>query len=236
MNYSVTQLSQLTAVPTVGGTYQITGDTLESIDVGSTTLRTYGQTLGGILIAAIHTAVAVVVYTAIADVVLVHQVYDIHDSLWVVSGITVNLHIEDVTATGQVVIWSLDLSLVLDGALVVNRHVVRVGIVCLVCHALDLAETLLVDTGEAAREALSWGSEDGIVVLIAVAELVGLLLHGADDTETELLSLVALAVVLATEGNQTLCQADESDTERTLVDDWCDGVVWTEGRGTVPEA
>ena len=110
---AVIQLCQFCLVPTLGSTNQITSNTLQAIDVLATALWTYAQLLLCILIAAGHTAVAVVVYRAVADVVLIEQIYYIHNSLWVVRSIAVNLHIEDVTATSKLVIWSLNLSLML---------------------------------------------------------------------------------------------------------------------------
>ena len=119
MDNSVIQLCQFRAVPTLGCTYEVTSDTLQAVNLCRLASWTLLQLLLGILIAAIHTAVAVVVHRAVADVVLVEKVYDIHNRLWVVSCVTVNLHIEDVTTTSQCVVWCLNLSLVLWRAAVI---------------------------------------------------------------------------------------------------------------------
>lgn len=62
MHDSVVEFGNLTAIPTIGSTYQITRDTLENIDIMRVANRTFGQTFSCILISAIHAAVAIVVY------------------------------------------------------------------------------------------------------------------------------------------------------------------------------
>ena len=64
-----------------------------------------------ILIAAVHTTVTVVVHGTIAHVELVHHIHYAHDDLGIMCSITVDLHVEDVSATCQIVIRSLDLGL-----------------------------------------------------------------------------------------------------------------------------
>ena len=111
MCHAIIQLRQLTTVPAVGGTHQITRDTLEFVDVGRAAFRAALQMVVGILVAAVHTTVTVVVHAAIAHVQLVHHIHHAHDYLWVVGGIAVNLHVEDMSATGHLMIGSLNLGL-----------------------------------------------------------------------------------------------------------------------------
>ena len=59
---AVVQLSQLTTVPTVGGSNKIAGDALQFVDVRTSALRTNFQIGLSIFVAAVHTAVAVVVH------------------------------------------------------------------------------------------------------------------------------------------------------------------------------
>ena len=73
--HSVAELSEFASVPTACGTYEVASDALELVDVFTTAVRTFAQSLLGILKSAVHTAVAVVVYGTVADVVLVHQVH-----------------------------------------------------------------------------------------------------------------------------------------------------------------
>ena len=109
MHYAVVKFCQFAAVPTVGGTYEVTGDTLERVDVMSVTNGAFGETFGCVLVAAVHTTVAVVVDRTVADVVLVHEVHDVHDSLRVLRSIAVDLDVEDMSAEGECVVRSLDL-------------------------------------------------------------------------------------------------------------------------------
>lgn len=62
MYHAVAELGELAAVPTACGTYEVTCDALELVDVLSTAVRTLYKTLLCVLISAVHTAVAVVVY------------------------------------------------------------------------------------------------------------------------------------------------------------------------------
>ena len=62
MSYTVVKLSQLATVPAVGSTYEVTGDALQLVDVVASALRTNFQVGVSILVAAVETAVAVVVY------------------------------------------------------------------------------------------------------------------------------------------------------------------------------
>lgn len=149
MHHAVMKLCKLSAVPSLGSTYKVACDALESVDISAATLRTFSQAFSSILISAMHTAVAVVVHRSVADVVLIHEVHDVHDSLRVVGSIAIDLYIEDVSASSQVVVRSLNLCLVAWRAMVVYWYVVRVCIVILVCHSWDEAELLLVKLGEA---------------------------------------------------------------------------------------
>ena len=97
MYHSVSQFGELATVPTVGGSYKVASYALQFVDVVAVAFWALMQVFGSILIAAVHAAVAVVVHRAVANVVLVHQVNDIHNCLGVVGGVTVNLYIEDVT-------------------------------------------------------------------------------------------------------------------------------------------
>ena len=112
MYNSVVEFSQFGIIPTVGGTYEIACDALEPVNIVRVAFRTFLQVGRRILIAAVHASVAVVVYRAIADVVLVHEVDDIGYGLGVVSGIAVDFHIEYMTAACEFVIRRLDLGLV----------------------------------------------------------------------------------------------------------------------------
>ena len=104
MYYPVVQFGEFGLVPTVGGSYQVAGDALQFVDVGAAAFRTNFQLRGGVFVSAFQAAVAVVVHRAVTDVVPVHHIYYTHDDLGVVGGVAVNLHVEDVSAAGQVVV------------------------------------------------------------------------------------------------------------------------------------
>lgn len=147
---TVVQLCQLGLVPTVGGTHEVTRDALETVNVVAAATWTLVHNLFGILVTAIHATVACVVYRTVTDVELVHHVHDVHHGLGVVCGIAVYLYVEDMAATGQCMVWSLYLRFVQGRAPVVDRHMVGVGVIVLVCYAGYDAVLLLVELGKAA--------------------------------------------------------------------------------------
>lgn len=144
MYNSVVEFSQFGIIPTVGGTYEIACDALESVNIVRVAFRTFLQVGRRILIAAVHASVAVVVYRAIAYVVLVHEIDDIGYGLRIVSGVAVYLHVEYMTASGEFVIRGLNLGLVSGRAVVVDRHMIGISVVYLVGDTLDDAESLAV--------------------------------------------------------------------------------------------
>ena len=110
---AVIELGQFRAIPTLGGTYKVARDALQLVYMGTTTLGTSGEFLVCIFVSTLHATIAIVIHRAVTNVVLVHEIDDIHDSLRVVGSIAINLNIEDVSATSEVVIGSLDLGLML---------------------------------------------------------------------------------------------------------------------------
>ena len=148
MDNTVVQLRELGIVPSSCGANEIACDSLELVDVPAVAVRTFLKVFIGILVAAVHTAVSVVVYGTVAYIVSVHKVYYSHDSLRVVCGVTVDFHIEDMSSTGKIVVRSLYLSLVLRCTFVVYGDVVGVGIVFLVRNSRKDTEFLPVKSGE----------------------------------------------------------------------------------------
>ena len=59
---AVAELGELAAVPAAGRADEVAGDALELVDVLSAAVRALGEVLLGVLEAAVHAAVAVVVH------------------------------------------------------------------------------------------------------------------------------------------------------------------------------
>ena len=97
MNHAVVKFGEFAGVPTIGSANEVTCDTLKGIDVVAMAMRTLGKTVSGIFIAAVEAAVAIMVDGAVANVVFVHKVHNLHYSLRVMGCITIDLYIEDVT-------------------------------------------------------------------------------------------------------------------------------------------
>ena len=113
MDDAVIKFCQFRAVPTLGSAYKVASNALQFIDIGTTALGTSDKFLLSIFVTTIHASVTVVIDRAIAYVVLVHEVNDIHNSLRIVGSVSINLNIENMSATSEVVIWGLNLGLVL---------------------------------------------------------------------------------------------------------------------------
>ena len=62
VHHAVAELGELAAVPAAGRADQVAGNALELVDVLSAAVRALGEALLGILEAAVHAAVAVVVH------------------------------------------------------------------------------------------------------------------------------------------------------------------------------
>lgn len=124
MGDAVTQLRKFCPVPSVRRADKIASDALEAVKMRAATLGAFLQVSIRTLISTIHATVPVVVDRAVAHVVLVHQVYKVHDGLRVVRGVAINLDVEDMTSARQLVVWRLDACLMCSAALIVYRHVV----------------------------------------------------------------------------------------------------------------
>ena len=138
----------------------------------------------GILIAAIHTAITVMVHATIAHIQLVHHVNNAHDNLWIVGGIAVDFDIENMTATRHLVIRSLDFGLMSRTTFIINGHMVRISIVIAVGDAGDDAELLAVTLGKLTTQAFGRCCKHGLVMMIALAEVVDALSHIAHNLQS----------------------------------------------------
>ena len=149
VNHAVTEFCKFSSVPAACGTHEVACDALKLVDVLSTAVRTLGEILLCILESAVHTTVAVVVDRTISDVIFIHKVNNVHYRLRIVCGISVNLDIEYVSAAGECVVRTFNLSLVLRSTFIIYWHVVGVGVIVLVSNARDDSEFLLVAPCEA---------------------------------------------------------------------------------------
>ena len=93
------------------------------------------------------------------------------------SRVAVDLHIEDMSAAGHLMIGSLHLGLMTGGTLIVDGHMVGVGVIVTIRHSRNLAELLPVLLRELATESLCGCSQYGVVVMVLLAEVVDALTH-----------------------------------------------------------
>ena len=173
VNHAVVKFGKLGVVPAVCRSDKIACDALQAVDDVRMTAGTFLQICRRVLIAALHAAVTVVVYRAVADVVFVHQVNDIGYGFRIVGGVAVYFHIEYVTAARHLVVRSLDFRFMAGRAVVVNGDMIGVGVIDFVSDTLDYAERLAVFGRKFAGQAFGRCGENGEVVVISFGELVG---------------------------------------------------------------
>ena len=101
MDYSVVEFGKLGIVPAVGSPDKVAGDALKTVDCPAAAMRAFLKICRGILVAAIHAAVTVVVDRTITYVITIHQVYYITYCFGVMGCIAVDLDIEDMSSAGE---------------------------------------------------------------------------------------------------------------------------------------
>ena len=118
---TVFEFRKLAAVPPVGGAYKITCYALKRVYVGGMTLRAFLKTLRSVFVTAIKASVPVMVDRPVTYVIFVHKIHDAHDGLRIMGGVSVYLHIEDMSRTFVSVIRTFYLSLMLRSAMEIHR-------------------------------------------------------------------------------------------------------------------
>ena len=94
---TVVKFCEFCIVPTVGGADKISGDALQTVDSGAVAMRAFFEVGRRVFISAYHTTVAIVVYRTVSNIVFIHQVNNIGNRFRIVSGISVDFDIEDMT-------------------------------------------------------------------------------------------------------------------------------------------
>ena len=151
-------------------------------------------------------------------------------------GITVDLDIEDMSTACQIMIRCLHLGLMARRTFIVDRHMIGVRVIIAIRYTRNDTKLLAVLLRELASKTLCRCGEYGVVVVILIAELVHTVAHIGDNLQSQLLCLLALAMVLTNESHKALCQSNEADTQRTLIDDALDGIGRSQFLCTYPEA
>lgn len=98
VDHAVIQLGEFGIVPSVRRSDEIACYALELVYVVTAAFRTFVEILFGILIAAVHAAVAVVVDGTITYVVFVHKIDNVGNGFGIMGGVPVYLDIKNVSA------------------------------------------------------------------------------------------------------------------------------------------
>ncbi len=235
MNDAVVEFGEFCLVPAVGCSDEIACYTLQAVDGMAAAVGACLEFGRCVFITAVHASVAGVVDRAVADVILVHEVYNRGNGVGIVGCVAVDFHIENVSAAGQGMVGCFYFGFVAWRAVVVDGYMVGVGVVDFVGYTGNVAECLAVFGRELAGETFGRCGKNGEVVLVALAEIVHAATHVANNPQTEGLCFFAFAVMFADEGDEAFGKADEADTECALVDYRLDGVFGGESTAAVPQ-
>ena len=80
-------------------------------------------------------------------------------------------------------IWCLNLCFFEGRTLIVNWYVVTIGIVVTIGNSRNNAKLLAVLFGKLTAQAFCWRSQDGVVVVVLIAELVSSVTHISNNLQ-----------------------------------------------------
>ena len=84
------------------------------------------------------------VYGTVPHVVFIHEIYDLHDGLFIVCSVTVNLDIEYMSTGGQFMIRSFDFCFVSRRAMIIYRNMIGIGVIFFIRYPRYDTECLAV--------------------------------------------------------------------------------------------
>ena len=79
MNDTIIKFRQLCMIPTVCRSHQITRNPLKPVYLFATAMRTGIESGRSIFIAALHTAVTIMVYRSVTDIIFIHHIDNSHN-------------------------------------------------------------------------------------------------------------------------------------------------------------
>lgn len=226
---AVAEFGALGVVPVVDGADEVAGDAADAFKVtlavvlGAAALWAFIADDAGV--AADGITVDRMVDRAVADSGFLHAADSVFKRLKIRLSVAVKLDIADVSAVGEGVVWSFPFDLVEGGELVVNRDMEAVRIIRTVGDAFYDAVFLRVDADEAAGKSFRRSRDKREVEPVFLGCFIGALAHETDDLETQILSVVRFAVVLADERLEGFGKTDETDGKGAVLERFGDAVV-----------
>ena len=80
------------------------------------------------------------IYATITDVVLIHKVYNLHDCFFIMGRVTINLDVKNMSAASELMIGSFNFRLMARRAVIVDRDMVGISVIILICYPFYYAE------------------------------------------------------------------------------------------------
>lgn len=172
MSDPIIQFSQFRLIPAICRTDQISGNPLQAIDMMSSAIGAFFQTVGRVFMSTIHTAVTVVIDRTIPHIIAVHHVYHRHNRIRIVGCISIDLYIEDMPSAGQIMVRSFYFCFMPGTASIIDRHMIRVRVIFPVGHSRDDSETLFILLSESPAQSFGRSSQYTIIVLPALRKFI----------------------------------------------------------------
>ena len=222
---AVVLLGALCVVEVVERADQVSGDAADALDRlvgGFVAVAVRALVADDAGVAADRVAVDRVVDRAVADAGLLHAADELLKGLDILAGVAVQLDIGDVAAVGQRVVRRFQPDLLKGVDVEVDRDVERIGIILAVGDAGDGAEAFAVDLDKPSGQPLGGGGDEREIEVALFALGVHPGAHVADDLQAEVLGILALAVVLADQGDQRFRQTDEADGQGAVFENLAD--------------
>ena len=212
---AVVLLGALCVVEVVERAHQVSGDAADALDRlvgGFVAVAVRALVADDAGVAADRVAVDRMVDRTVADAGLLHAADELLKGLDILAGVAVQLDIGDVAAVGQRVVGRFQPDFFESVDVEVDRDVERIGIILAVA----------VDLDKPSGQPLGGGGDEREVEVALFALGVHPGAHVADDLQAEILGILALAVVLADQGDQRFRQADEADGQGAVFENLAD--------------
>ena len=175
-------------------------------------------------VAADRVAVNWVVNGEVTHVGIVHGTDQSLKGLHILGRVAVHLHISDVPRIFKLVVWCLNADFVQSLNVVVYRHMGAVGHIISVSNPGNFAKFLAVCPLELTGSGLGRSTEAGPVHAFSFGVFISLLTNMAHDFQTQLLSLLRFAVMLANKSYQTFSQTAEANGIGSMLQYFLNGV------------
>ena len=152
---------------------------------------------------------------AIADPLVVHDLYDLRNGTYILLSFPVQFHIRDVSTAGDGVERSFAPDLLGDADRFLHIHMEGIDVVVAVRHAVDLTVFPSVYLGETSRKSFGRCGKYGIIQVIFLFIFVYHFVHFHYSFVQRVPCLLAVSVTFSVKCHHCIVSADKADAQRT---------------------